>query len=271
MGKRNSSLTRVLPVFQNLYTNEPSGKTWLPTLLQAMQGGSAFPDVLQGNLGDIEKIAFGNNEQKLAAPRKLLAWLLAEVDPVWGAKTLDRNRSLSRQTREWREALLNRNTEILKRALDKLEAADLFKPAWYILEGPSQPDLFIQTERLILVIEGKRTEWGPTNSTEYMPVRPQILRHLDAAWEIRGERQVLGGFIIEGEKESPFQVPETWKRACQDTPRNETLEAALPHRSLTEKQALGKSFLGAVTWQNLCQRTGLAFTSLPDQVEEVSA
>jgi hypothetical protein len=57
----------------------------------------------------------------------------------------------------------------------------------------------IETPDALIVIEGKRTESGATIDTTWLTGRHQIWRHIDAAWEIRGRRQVFGFFIVEGE------------------------------------------------------------------------
>ncbi|MBT9547120.1 MAG: hypothetical protein IV090_17140 [Candidatus Sericytochromatia bacterium] len=268
MGIRDSSLTRVVPVFNQLYSGDSTGQTWLLQLLAGLKGGNAGHQADLETPGEIQAIHFGAFEIKLTAPHSLLNWLLEYADSNWGQKTLARNSRLSSQTRQYREKLFTRDRETISLAQQKLAEADLSKPAWFILEGQTQPDLFVMTARILLVIEGKRTEWGPTLSTEYMPLRPQIIRHLDAAWEIRGDRQVFGGFLVEGTDAEPLELPKVWQETCRDTLSFDTLKAALPHRSPEERQSLSQGFLGAMTWQKLCQQLGLVFNALPDTLAD---
>jgi hypothetical protein len=69
---------------------------------------------------------------------------------------------------------------------------------WYVFEGPTSVDAYLETDDLIVVVEGMRTERGPTTRTEYMPVRHQMLRNFDAAYDDRGDRELAGFFIVEG-------------------------------------------------------------------------
>jgi hypothetical protein len=135
---------------------------------------------------------------------------------------------------------------------------------WHVFEGPTQPDVYIQTPDLILVIEGKRTERGPTVKTTWMPGRHQMLRHMDCAWEIAGRRKVLGFFIVEGENEDG-EVPEKWIDFSRQTIAPESIASSLPHRGPEEQQAIASCFIGVTTWQNVCSEFGLDWDALPGQ------
>jgi hypothetical protein len=50
----------------------------------------------------------------------------------------------------------------------------------------------------VILIEGKYTERGPTKRTSWMPVRHQMLRNIDDAWDRSNGRRVVGFFLIEG-------------------------------------------------------------------------
>lgn len=41
---------------------------------------------------------------------------------------------------------------------------------WHVLEGPTYPDVFVETRDALVVVEGKRTEAGPTTSTSGLRV-----------------------------------------------------------------------------------------------------
>ena len=77
--------------------------------------------------------------------------------------------------------------------------------------------MFLETDDLVVVIEGKRTEPAPTTTTTWMPVRHQMLRHIDAAWDRRGDRQLFGFFIVEGETGDSMTVPAHWREAARNT------------------------------------------------------
>ena len=58
--------------------------------------------------------------------------------------------------------------------------------AWYVFEGQTSVDAYLCTSRYVVLVEGKRTESGPTTHTSWMEVRHQVLRNIDAAWNGRG-------------------------------------------------------------------------------------
>jgi hypothetical protein len=64
----------------------------------------------------------------------------------------------------------------------------------------THPDEFIKNRDLVIVIEGNRTKRKPRTSTKWIKGRHQMLRYIDCAWEIKGKRQVIAFFIVEGER-----------------------------------------------------------------------
>jgi F0F1-type ATP synthase assembly protein I len=161
--------------------------------------------------------------------------------------------------------------EAIAKALELLRT-DPSPRGWHILEGQTYPDALIITGDALVVIEGKRTELGPTTGTTWMPVRHQMLRHIDAAWEIRGHRVVYGFFIVEAE-EGSVEVPQNWIDASQRTIAPEALAESLPHRSPAERDGITRAFLGVTTWQAVCAVFGISSDELPDELsmsEEVT-
>jgi hypothetical protein len=139
----------------------------------------------------------------------------------------------SPHTKDLRERLVNREPESIAKALEALNG-ERGDAAWYVLEGPSCPDVFISTDDAVVVIEGKRTEPSPTTATTWMPIRHQMLRHLDAAWDLRGDRQLFGFFIVEE------SATARWTQAATQTIGAEALEASLPHRSADERKRIAE-------------------------------
>lgn len=136
---------------------------------------------------------------------------------------------------------------------------------WYVLEGLSQPDAYLETDEAIVVIEGKRTEPGPTIGTKWMPRRHQMLRHLDAAWEARGQKRVYSFFILEGEGgPDAVEVPARWVDAARNTISTTAICDSLPHRDAAEQLAIARCFLGVTTWQAVCKTFDIDWTKLPD-------
>jgi hypothetical protein len=124
-----------------------------------------------------------------------------------------------------------------------------------VLEGPSYPDVYLETERTIVVVEGKRTEREPTTSTTWMAQRHQMLRHIDAAWDGRGAKDIYGLLIVEGADDGT--VAEPWRSYPATLRGNAVLAASLPHRRDDERAAMARAFLGVTTWRRVCDRFGL--------------
>jgi hypothetical protein len=120
---------------------------------------------------------------------------------------------------------------------------------WHILEGPTFPDVTVFTPDAVVVIEGKRTESGPTVDTTWLPGRHQMIRHLDAAWEIRGRRRVFGLLIVEAPNAGEGSVPSQWEAATVATWSDAALSTSLPHRSPEERLGIRGAFMGVTTWR----------------------
>ncbi len=134
---------------------------------------------------------------------------------------------------------------------------------WHIFEGTTQPDVFIQTPDLIIVIEGKRTERETTKNTKWMSGRHQMWRHIDCAWEIKGKREVFGFLIVESDGEND-QVPARWIKEADITRSQEALASSLPHRGPEEREEIHQCFIGVTTWQKVCKEFGIDWDSLPN-------
>lgn len=267
MGIRDSSLTRAEPLFDQLLSLDPTGKSWLRGLLSLphFRDDSASLDL--PNVGEIVEGKWGENEKRLQPPRSLLAWLVRNP-PCALAEQSD----VSENTRRNRLALLERRSETIEEALDFLARQDIPNRAWYVLEGITRPDVYLETSELTIVIEAKRTESGPTTHTKMMPVRHQMLRHIDAAWDEVQPKRLFGFFIVEGTGDaSSIDVPDHWLQAAFDTVSADVILRSLPHRSGEERVHIAKCFLGATTWQAVCRAFGISWSSLPDLVTDFGA
>ena len=172
---------------------------------------------------------------------------------------------VSDSTRMKREAIRRGDPDVVSEALTLIEASPLSTKKWYMLEGQSQPDAHLETDDCIVVVEGKRTEPGPTTHTTFVPGRHQMLRHIDCAWSIADGRQVFGFFVVSGGcGPEDVAVPDNWKSAALETVAPQAFEASLPHRSEEERDLIGSCFLGATTWQAICAEFGFDWSALPE-------
>lgn len=245
MGEQDSSRTRVVPVFDRLYQSDPTGESWLPGLLRLPEGGNGL-SLSPGCRLAIREHGWGRNEKPLEPPVALLSWLIRNPrEPQSGELSADPTKQAKR--RDW----LGGSSERIREGLNLLRN----NPAntdWHIFEGPSYPDAYIETDDLVVVVEGKRTERHPTTSTKWMKGRHQMLRHIDCAWEQRGRKQVVGLFVVEGNARSSEVSPE-WLEFSASTISPDAVSSSLPHRGPEEQRAIASCFIGATTWRRICQ------------------
>ncbi|MEI8084216.1 MAG: hypothetical protein WCI74_20435 [Actinomycetes bacterium] len=253
-GMYDSSKTRVAPVFDQLKLRTDD---WVRALLSLPQHGSGHPVGEDVNLAFV-KGDWGSAERGLEPPVALLSWLIRNLEGP--TKPTEIN--------EERKRLLQREPATINRALQLVRSAGTGH-AWHVFEGPTYPDAIIETPGAMVVVEGKRTEAGPTTYTTWMAGRNQIWRHMDAAWELRGGRAVFGLFVVEGTPAQPKDVPRIWVTAARDTLKQPAMDASFPHRSNLERDAIARGFLGVATWQRVCERFDIAFDALPRTTADV--
>ena len=261
MGERDSSQTRVAPVFDQL---KKSQGTWVDRLLSLPCRALGLPLPPPPGVGNPVETAWHPSEKVLPAPKGLLKKLLEqsahlrpkpEIDPKW-----------SSATREKRKGVLGGDFGVITEGVHLLlgHRGEKWPAEWWVLEGPTHVDAFIRTDKAVIVIEGKRTETGPTTRTDWMPVRYQMLRNLDCAREAYPNLALYGFYIVEGDERGA--VPKKWWEFVAQTTAPESVTASLPHRPEEEQIAIISAFRGITTWQEVCSTYGIDFKKLPDTV-----
>ncbi len=260
MGKRDSSKTRVVPVFDLIAEGQTSGASWLPKLLCLPIGSSKIVINPDWDL-TIEERGWGEKEKRLDPPVSLLSWLIRNPRmPNDGQLSNDPIKAQKRRE------LIEGSDVRLREALSLLRHNPI-KENWHIFEGITQPDVFIQTPDVMIVVEGKRTETETTKKTKWMSGRHQMWRHIDCAWEIKGKREVFGLLIVEGDPASD-KVPTFWMNEARIIASREALTSSLPHRGQQETESIHQCFLGVTTLKKICKEFGIEWGRLPDLVEE---
>jgi hypothetical protein len=255
MGIKDSSKTRVVPVFDTLYARDRTGLSWLPRLVSLPVGGSPI-DLTSCHDYTIQQAGWGENEKKLSPPVALLSWLIRHPrKPTSGVLSSDPAKAQIRT--EWIEGSEARILEGLALLRHNPNGKN-----WHIFEGKTQPDVYIQTRDLVVVIEGKRTEAEPTASTKWMEGRHQMLRHIDCAWESAVKRKIIGFLIVEGNRVDG-EVSSKWMNYAQALISAEAIQASLPHRGPEEQRGIASCFAGVTTWQRVCAEFGLDYESSP--------
>jgi hypothetical protein len=253
-GKRDSSKTRVVPVFETLRQRSDD---WVRRLLSVPQHpGISDEDISALDLTYKEGF-WGTNEHPFPPPKRLLEWLVRNPGQL-------RHQSSSHAGRD---ALLKGDQAALTKALADIEAHPKGR-GWHLLEGTTFPDATLITPDAVIVIEGKRTEAGPTTDTSWLEGRHQIWRHIEGAWGMRGTRKVFGFFLVE---EAGGRLPALWESAAKDAVSHAALSSSFPHLAAEERSELAACFIGVATWQLVCSAFGIDARTLPDTTDDPRA
>lgn len=133
--------------------------------------------------------------------------------------------------------------------LDAVGAAGS-KRKWWAFEGFTEVDCCLQTDKLVLLVEGKRTE-PLSGSTDWLPARSQLVRNLEVAGALAGDRAAAVLLITETPIDKVLD--------------NELIAVSAPWLDDSARAAVADRFLGQVTWSAACDATGLNFANLPDE------
>jgi len=203
VGDRNSSLTRVQPVFDELLDQWPDGDPWLSELWDmatlTRPGVTLSKPVGLGSLLASETPAARAAsqgtvyERAVAPPAAFLQWLLENPqkmkinDPKhFGAK--------SDQARQWRRKLFSDDKHLVSEAQDEgrrqigKRLAQRGRNKWWAFEGFSRIDCCLITSQCVLFVEGKRTE-SVSPSTLWFDQRSQLWRTVEAGKEFAGDKE----------------------------------------------------------------------------------
>jgi hypothetical protein len=250
MGVRNSSNTRVVPIFDALFGADATGASWLGGLLQlGSRSRAASVDLSTCRLIEGHRRTWGVDELALPAPLGLLEHLVQNITAQQVAASGDSGLVLAK-----RQALANGDSETVEEALILLRSGRRGR-RWFVLEGPSRPDATLEMPTAVVVIEGKRTERACTSTTKWMSQRSQLLRHMDAAAEFFPGKRILGLLLVEGDGSGDTVHPSDYWRLQSEAQCSEgMLAASLPHRTGDQRAGLAQGILGVATWQAVCSR-----------------
>jgi hypothetical protein len=156
-------------------------------------------------------------------------------------------------TQRWRRALVDGDLAAANQALHELEAEGVVasRRKWWAFEGFTSVDCYLETDSLVLLIEGKRTE-PISSATAWYPERNQIIRNLEVARALAAGRKNYAVLLC---SEEPIALP------------SECWELSLPHCSASERAALKRHYLGCACWPEIASTlcNGL---KLPDTVPD---
>jgi hypothetical protein len=242
VGVQNSSATRVRPVFEALEREDPSGRSWLPTLLRL--GGRGSPPADTGELVGGVRLEFA-----APPPRDFLRWLVANPN-----RLRQPSYTTSEAVTTKRAALLASDAAVIAEALREIEVGATHRGKWWCLEGTTYVDCALVTDRIVVFVEGKRTELAPTPKISWYPGRNQMLRNLDCArwYGTQNGLDYYALLIVEDAADDDPRMREA-RRVIDPG----TVEAALPHLDRAAREAVMEHYLGFTTWQRVARELAI--------------
>jgi hypothetical protein len=271
MGKTyDSSLTRVAPFFQTLVNKKSTPGFWLPKLLLSATRNREYAKLLAHKVRKADSSFRGRGgvpasvtlEKELPPPRAFLGWLIKHPERLnW--EEYEKNRSgFGEKTRKKRDQLPSgglSGKKVIREAMEELVRSGSAgsRRKWWAFEGFTSVDCFIETDDLVLLIEGKRTE-KVSAATSWYPNRNQVIRNLEVAREVAGPDRDYAVLLVMEEEPSKAIV------------NSRTLTKSLPHMTPEEREQLEGHYLGETTWGTLCDNLAVPFESLPNTVSDVS-
>ncbi len=244
-GKRDSTKTRVIPLIETI-GKDKSKLNLLFSLLPKIKP-------IQNN-EEILEICFGKNEKGLCPKQSLLEWLVNNTDKLTHIDNYDSN---NKTTLENRKELFNGSETKKNEALNLIRNHPEKTKEWYIFEGYSKPDIYIETTNSIYIAEAKRTEPHLTTTTQWLDPRDQLIRHVDSV--IDGNKKVYYFFIISEDKVKDYDLHRYNEL--------EYYEKNLPHRNnKNDFQKFKDSYCGYMTWEKISNILNIEF---PDTIYEI--
>jgi hypothetical protein len=264
-GLKNSSITRVRPFFCRLLDRDPTGESWLPALLDAAPGRNLLPLGVRAQPGPLDPTVRERRplpvpalnhvislercfEYAVPPPTAFLRWLLEHPDKLeWPGKRRGRPKIYGPAAQALR-ADLHADGEPRQSAAQEKGLAELAlqggagsRRKWWAFEGFTEVDCALVTDRLLLFIEGKRTE-PLASSTDWYPQRNQLVRNLEAVRELAGDRNAAVLLVTETPADGEMS--------------EDVVAAGLPHLNATQRAEVVAGDLGQTTWEQLGKAIG---------------
>lgn len=243
MGNNDSTKTRVEPLMK--YLKWDTNK--INQFLALFEQKTSITD-------RIKKICYGKKpdgcpgEKQIPAPFSLLEWYINNPEKLdQNENKQDKKGHPSLETIENRKAFFKGNLDKIKEAHDGLlqlknkKKYDYSRRSpWYIFEGHTSPDIYIETETEIFIGEAKRTEPKLTGSVKWYKQRDQLVRHVDSVFD--SGKKVYSFFILDNKEYANLE------KHGKDF---EYYKNSLPHRTEAEIKEIMKTYIGCITWNEL--------------------
>jgi hypothetical protein len=247
MGKFNSSLTRVKPLFDRIDSDcQELNK------LFSLFNSKITPIMKNSSI----EIRYGENEIKIPASKSMLIWMLKNHKSL---NNISNHGSSSDKTETYkkRELLFSGDKNILNVAINAIESfSELPDKKWYVLEGKTSPDIYIETHDSIYIGEAKRTEKYITTKTLWLNERDQLIRHVDSLLD--QPKKVYSFYLLEKKN---FKGHYEEKMTCYTDKKY--WQSNLKHRDNDAVERALNSFIGFLFWEDIANHFNINF---PDTI-----
>jgi hypothetical protein len=254
MSDHNSSITRIVPTFN--YVGCDISR--LVAILRLFEKKLDYHKIEQENILESRygsKSKGDPGEKQIPPVEKLLEWYILNNEK------LDQMHNEKRQRNEsyfLRKKLFEGDQEIRSLALRLLSKNYPNQRVWYVFEGYTCPDIYIETENYIFIGEAKRTEKHITSSTDWYKTRDQLIRHVDSV--IGRDKKVVSFYIFDRDtyKDSNYSG---YLNKYDDM---NFLRQNLPHRNVSDIKKIMESYIGHIFWDDLSELFSISY---PDMVK----
>ncbi len=244
MGKNDSTKTRVEPLMDYLSRDVKKINQFLSLFERKVVIKDTIKEICYGKKSDGH-----NGEKQIPAPISLLEWYIDNPDKLAQEENKqDKYGHPSLRTIENRKSFFLGNSDKIKEARNGL--AELknkerytYSGQWYIFEGKTNPDIYIETESIILIGEAKRTEPKLTGSVKWYKNRDQLIRHIDSVIE---RDKVVYSFFILNNKD--------YDNLDKHGHDFQYYKKSLPHRNSKEINKIMETYIGCITWSDVAEK-----------------
>ena len=246
MGKYNSSEHRVVPFMD--YIKDNLGE--LNILLSLLEQPGC--DFRITSTPKKENIFYGKNEKCLKPFKKHLLEMISHVSNHYSYYKSIKNKDRAQLFSADPNIRKVKQAEAIKCLNDQYENLSANSRNWFVFEGFTQPDIFIEGDDYILLGEGKWTEKHITESTFHLNennggYRNQMVRHIEGALNYCESNNlnkcIIAFYIVDDDC--------TYKESLSKDSFIKQLSKETISKDDELKQKIIDSFAGFTTWQKV--------------------